>query len=689
MDFPVYEPGLDRRVSELLDAVLYASAGLVVVLDREGRIVRFNRRCVELTGFTAAEVVGRQLWDMLIPPDQRTEVIEVFRDLRDNSLPSTFENDWLTRTGERVRIVWSNSAVSDEDGRVAYVVGTGLDVGEHRRIESALQESQALRQAEAARYAAETRLASVVSIAADAIITCDAEQRITFFNEGAEQIFRYSARQVTGWPLDVLLPARLRAVHHGHVQRFTALPSAARRMGERREIVGLRSDGEEFPAEASIARGEIAGEAVLTVVLRDASERKRADERFRLLADAGRELASSLDYDATLRNVARLSVRSLADYCVVDMVEEGRFERLTVAHRNPEHAPIASALENLPLDRSRPHLLSSVLATGEPVLVEEVSPVDLESVAQDEAHLRLLRALNLRSMIAVPLAARGNVLGAILFLAGTSAPRYNESDLAVAEKLARLAALALDNARLYGTAQRAIAARDEVVAILSHDLRNPVHAVGLVADALENHLLPGEASAKGRAYLDMLHRVMDEMNRLIQNLLDVARIEAGRLRLDREHQALPPLLNEMLETLRLIAAEKSIRLEASADDDLPPVYADRSRVAQIVQNLVGNALKFTATGGHVVVRAENADGAVRISVIDTGSGIAPEQRARLFDRFWQARQTGRAGAGLGLTIVKGIVEAHGGTIWVESVEGRGSTFHFTLPTASQTTPSPP
>lgn len=392
-------------------------------------------------------------------------------------------------------------------------VGTGLDVSRRRMIESALLESQALRQAEAARYAAETRLASVVSITADAIITCDGEQRITFFNEGAEHIFGYRARQVIGHPLEILLPARLRLAHHGHVQRFAAVPAPARRMGERGEIVGLRSGGVEFPAEASIARREINGETVLTVVLRDVSERKRADERIQLLADAGRELVSSLDFEATLRNVARLCVRSLADYCVVDMVEQGRVERLTVAHRNPAHAALATALENVPLD-GRQHLVSRVLATGEPLLVDEVSAAHLESVAQDEAHLALLRALNPRSMMAVPLAARGDLRGAILFLAAASTPRYNEADLAVAEELARLAALALDNARLYGAAQRSIAARDEVVAILSHDLRNPVHAVGLVADALENQLVAGEAGAKGRTYLGMIHRVMGEMERL-------------------------------------------------------------------------------------------------------------------------------------------------------------------------------
>jgi PAS domain S-box-containing protein len=267
--------------SEVLDAVFRVSRSLMVLLDTEGRIIRFSDGCSEATGYSAAEVVGRPVWDLLIPPDQREEVMRIFRELSHDSLPNTHENDWLTRTGERIRLAWSNSPVLDPGGEVACILGTGINVSEQRRIEAALQQSEMLRQSERVRHEAEARLAAFVTIAADAIISCDAEQRITFFNGGAEKCFGWTAEEVKGRPLGILLPKHLRPLQRKHLNELATAPESLQRMGDRREIMGLRRTGETFPAEASISRTEVDGEPVYTVVLRDLTERRTLEDALR------------------------------------------------------------------------------------------------------------------------------------------------------------------------------------------------------------------------------------------------------------------------------------------------------------------------------------------------------------------------------------------------------------------------
>lgn len=230
-------------------------------------------------------------------------------------------------------------------------------------------------------------------------------------------------------------------------------------------------------------------------------------------------------------------------------------------------------------------------------------------------------------------------------------------------------------ARMYASAREAINAREEVLKIVSHDLRNPLSTIAMSAELMLEMELTPEQRAK---QLAIIHRAGERMNRLVQDLLDVAKIEAGRMSIVRRPVEVPALFAEAEDLLRPLAAEKSIVLETRSSPTLPPLHADADRVQQAIGNLVGNAIKFTSPGGQIVVRAEPAGGTVRFSVTDTGAGIPPEQLDRIFGRFWQADHADRRGIGLGLAITKAIVEAHGGRIWVESQVGVGTTFFFTL-----------
>jgi signal transduction histidine kinase len=232
----------------------------------------------------------------------------------------------------------------------------------------------------------------------------------------------------------------------------------------------------------------------------------------------------------------------------------------------------------------------------------------------------------------------------------------------------------------YASVCQAVSARDQVLSTVAHDLRSPLHVIASSAALVRDLPLP---EAKKTQLLDLITQTVERMNRLIQDLLDVSRIEAGKLQLERGEVPVTALLAAMEEFFRPIADEAGIELVVEASGELPAIDADQDRIVQVLANLIGNGLKFTPAGGRVTLRVGPDEHVrfVRFSVIDTGAGIPPKHMARLFDRFWQAETAHAAGAGLGLVIAKGIVEQHGGKIMVESEPGRGSAFHFTLPIA--------
>lgn len=397
----------------------------------------------------------------------------------------------------------------------------------------------------------------------------------------------------------------------------------------------------------------------------------------RFLTDVGRLLASSLDDEETVAGVAQFAVETMADFCIVDVVEDGQVNRLRVAHADPGLAALVGELLAFPLDRRRPHLSLTALETRRSVLVSDVTAAFLDSTAQGPAHRRILEALRPRSLMAVPMLGRDHVLGVVLFV--SSDRRYDADDLALAEGLVRLGAVQVENARLYREAQRAVQARERVLGIVAHDLRNPLNVIEMSAQILlDDTFSPAQHVQQTR----MILRSAQRMERLIEDLLDIARIEADRLTLHREIHQPADVAGEAVELNLSLAAAKSLSLHLEAAADLPAISADRHRMLQVLSNLIGNAIKFTPEGGSIEVAVEAADEGVRFTVVDTGIGIEPESLPNLFQPFWQVERRSLEGVGLGLMIARGIVDAHGGSIGVESTPGQGSRFHFTIPAAT-------
>lgn len=551
------------------------------------------------------------------------------------------------------------------------------------------------REIEKALMASEAKFSGILSIAVDAIITVDEGQNIIHFNHGAEMLFGWKEEELLGAPLDRLLPMRFRSAHGHHVQHFSRGPDVARRMGERRSIYGLKKDGTEFPAEASISRLDLPSGRLFTVVLRDMTARLHIEEDHRFLVRAGAMLATTLDYESTLRSVVHLAIPHLADCCVLDISESSTtIRRIVSVHDDPARTRLLRSLEERRIDVSDwPFPVAKVLASGEQV-VREHMPRGWEAAeapdTSDNIHVDDVAALGIHGLISLPLVARDRVLGVLTLLATDPKRELGDEESTLATELTDRAAFAIDNAFLYQAAQQASRARDEILGVVSHDLRNPLSAISMCARVLFES--PPAAENERRDLADAILESTQLMQRLIQDLLDVSTIESGHLRVYQRSEALLPLVDSVLTMVRDQAENRGILLQRNVATDLPNVNVDAMRVEQVLANLVSNSVKFTERGGRVSVQAQLDGHHVIVRVSDTGGGIPAEHLPRIFDRYWHARRQSRTvGTGLGLAIARGIVEAHGGTISVESTLGVGTTFTFTLPVldAPRATPREP
>jgi PAS domain S-box-containing protein len=526
--------------------------------------------------------------------------------------------------------------------------------------------------------ASEAKFAGILAIAADAIITIDDTHRIIHFNRGAEEIFGYGAEEAIGQPLSILLPERFRGTHDAQIREFGESRETARRMGHRRAVAGRRKNGDEFPAEASISKLDLpTGERIYTVVLRDITERKWVEDAERFLTEAGTRLSRSLKREAVLDAIGAMAIPMLGDACVIDVVEDAAIRRVARAVDEERHRLMNRLAAEFPRTWDSPSPVVDVLRRGRPELVERVDDEWLSRTEEYEEALTLWRTVGARSLYIVPLVAGDRTIAALTLVDVNRGDRFTSEARILAQRFALAAALALENARLYAAAKRATSARDEVLAVVSHDLRNPISAIAMCARILRE-APPADLAERDRM-LTAITEATVWMQGMIRDLLDASAIEAGRLSVDRQPAALGSIISTAVDMVRGEAEQRSIRLAVDIPPDLRSVNADASRIVQVITNLLGNAIKFTNAGGTVVVRAANEPTSVTVSVEDSGIGIEPEALTRIFDRFWQARPTPRRGSGLGLAIARGIVEAHGGRIWVESEVGQGSVFSFSLP----------
>jgi signal transduction histidine kinase len=529
----------------------------------------------------------------------------------------------------------------------------------------------------------ERRFFDIVEHNADAILVVDEDGVIRFANPVARSMFAGRREKLVG-------------THFG-------FPLVS---GETTEL-DLISGGAPRSVEMRVVESEWEGAPACIASLRDITERKHVEENarrlireqtgreaaeaqagtLRFLADATTSLSSSLDYATTLSALAHLCVGRIADWALVYAVDDkGVPRRLAVAHREPDKAHLAEELQSIPIGARTAHPVLEVLRTRAPKIVHDVSGESLEAMTADAREREIVRALGLSSFLVVPMIARGHPLGAIALVASSPERRFSDDDVTLASDIAGRAALAIDNARLYGNVQKANQSKTDFLAVVSHDLRTPLNAITGYADLLDEGipvaLPPGSRQSVQRMRTSARHLMY-----LLNELLVFARLDGGSETVRVAHCDLCAVAREVAVVMEGQAQERGLTFRLCVPETPVDAETDADKLRQVLLNLVGNAVKYTAHGEvELTVRPESER--ALLTIRDTGPGIAPEHLEQIFEPFWQVDRTQRTqggGTGLGLSVVRRMLELLGGDVHVESALGEGSTFVVSLPrTLNQT-----
>lgn len=612
------------RDSSLVSAILDSSGALIVVLDSQGRIVRSSRAFEQAMGYSLDRVQGQCLWDFLLAPEEGASAEQAIRAILADQVPRQFEHNWLTSTGQRRSIAWTGSRVPEEDGAAHQVVLIGLDLTEHRQDAVALRESQ-------------TQLVSIIGSAMDAIITIDADQNIVLFNASAEKMFQCSAEAAIGNPIEQFIPARFRSAHRDHVSTFAQTNTTRRLMGELGAIWGVRSDGGEFPIEASISQAEVGGQKLFTVIIRDITRRKRSDEQLR-------EQAALLDgaSDAII-------VRDLQDKVLYWNSGAERLYGWTAAEA------VGANIRDLHLRDMTAH-------------VEEARQALMKEGkwAGHATHwTRDGRRVDVETRLTLVLDDEGAPKSVLVINTDVTDQKRLEAQFLRAQRMESIGTLAGG---------------------IAHDINNILSPILLSVRMLQMKF-EDEASQR---LLAVLQNSAERGGVMVKQVLEFARgVEGERIVLQLRH-----LIKEITKTLSE-TLPKSIEVECFVPADIWPITGDPTHIHQVLMNLCVNARDAMPQGGTLSVRAENISidenyarmildakpgQFVLITVTDTGTGIPPAIISRVFEPFFTTKEQGK-GTGLGLSTVLGIVKSHGGFVNVYSDAGRGTQFRAYFPAA--------
>jgi PAS domain S-box-containing protein len=654
-------------------AVTLASIGdAVIATDARGQVTFLNAVAEGLTGWPAAEAQGQPVERVfqIINHDTRLPVESpVTRVLREGRVVGLANHTLLVaRDGAERPIDDSGSPIRDAAGTIGGVVMVFRDISERAQSEALLARYQLL--SEQAR---------------DIILFVDGDGRILEANNAAVAAYGYTHDELLGLHIvDLRDPETIAEVGVQMARADTE--------GTLFETRHRRKDGSCFDVEVSSRGATIDGQRMLLSIIRDIGARKQAEERLRFLAEAGAALSASIDPGERLDSLARLAVPQIADWCAIDILDDdGRFEPPVVAHADP--AKIAWARElrgRYPIDLSEPRGVANVIRTGATEFYPEISDAMLQAGARDAEQLEIARRIGYTSAIIAPLKAHDRRIGAITFVTAESRRRYDAGDVALAEELARRAAIAIDNARLYSTAQQAraeaeaaVRLRDQFLSIAAHELNTPLTSLIGNAQLMQRRAQrDGSLPEREQRNLRVINDQAQRLNRMVLALLDIARLETGQLSIERAPLDIGNLTRRVVDEIRPAIDGRKIELVAPF---IPLVVdGDELRLEQVLQNLIQNALKYSPEHQPIAIRVERHERRACVAISDRGIGIPEESLPALFQRFYRASNVEDryiSGMGVGLYVVKEIVELHSGEITVESIEGQGSTFTVCLPLA--------
>jgi PAS domain S-box-containing protein len=667
------------RLSETRNgAILQAALDCVVSMNAAGVITEFNPAAERAFGHRREDVIGKDMASMLIPPSLRAG--------HHRGLARYLTSGQARILGRRVEL---SALRADGTEFPIELALTRMDVPGGPMFTAFIRDNTDRKQAAEERdraadalRASEYRFRTLTRQAPVGIIAMDRDGRCNFVNERWCTMAGMSAEQSMehGWH---------EAVHPDDRQSvlasfYDAVTTGAEFAAQYR----LRTHGgtvlwvQEAALPLRTSGGELSG---YLRTLTDITERMQSERVARFLADATSALNSSLDYEVALEAVAKLAVPALADCCTVHVTEGGGLRLVAVAHVDPNTAAMAHELAHwYEAEADGAGVTPRSLLTMKPELITEVTEDLLPRVALSSAHAAVLRAMIVRSYVAAPLVARGRTLGAIHLMMGESERTFGPTDLPFVEDLGRRAASAVENARLYREAQEAARAREEFLAIASHELKTPLTALQLAVQQILGAPPTDSGVRPGVSSLQRIERCTKRLIALADDLLDVTSGRAVRMHLDLEDADLSQVVGDVIAGMQdVISRSGSDVCVASSGPTVG--HWDRHRLDQVVTNLLTNALKFGAKRPIAVTVDGTAERSVKLRVCDRGIGIPFEDQSRIFERFQRAvthRQYG--GFGLGLWLVRQLVEAHGGTIEVTSEPGAGTTFTVELPRSGPT-----
>jgi PAS domain S-box-containing protein len=634
----------------------------------DGHIFWYNQRWYDFTGTTPDAMEGWG-WQSVHDPEVLPAVLERWRHSIATGEPFDMVFPLRGSDGAYRSFLTRVLPLRAADGRILYWFGTNTDVTELRQAREALATS-------------EERL----RLALDA---------------GRMGVWDWNVRTGTlDWsdtlePLHGLAPGTFGGTFDHfrqliHRDDRSAVDAAIERALESRsefyvEFRNLRADGSIhwIAGSGKVFMAEDGAPLRMIGIGLDVTERKRAEQTARFLADASAALAGLVDLDSTLQKVASLAVPYFADWVAVDVLEDGgSLRRVAVAHVDPDKVQLAHDLyRRFPPDPAAPTGAWKILRSGEPEMVPSIDDAMLQQAVRDPEALDLLRRLGLRSYIGVPLIVRGRTRGALTFIAAESGYTYDASHLALAQDLARRAGIAIENAELYGELRQADRRKDEFLATLAHELRNPLAPIrnGLAVLRLAG---PGKPTGDVRA---MMERQVAHLVRLVDDLLDVSRITRNRLELRKQRVALADVLHNAIDTSRPALEQAAHTLSLTLPGTAVDLEADPVRLAQVFSNLLNNSARYTPRGGRISLVAELQGREVSVRIRDNGLGIPTEALSQVFEMFAQVDRgssDSQGGLGIGLTLVRRLVEMHGGTVEASSEgPGLGSEFVVRLPLA--------
>ena len=668
-DHPALRRGAEEALREseaMMAAMLNQAVDGIITIDVRGTIRSINAAACQMFGYEERETVGRNI-NMLMPEEY-----------------SQHHDGYLRRylgTGE-AKIIGIGREVEGrrKDGSTfpADLSVSEVVVGDTKLFTGIVRDNTERWRAEAALLDYQQRLDLAMQSARMGAWEWKIATGEVKWSETLEEIHGLAAGTFGG-----TFGAYLKDIHPEDRQRVMDAVSHSMETGKHE--VEYRIVWPDGSVHWLSARGRVnydaAGRPVEMMGLcMDITERKRAEETDRFLAEATAVLsASALDYSMTLASLARLAVPHLGDWCAISVIEDdGPVRHLALVHRDAILAQQALDLVGrYPIDPGEPYGLARVLRTGEPEFYESVSDGLLKKLFRDEDLIEAIRSFGVKSVICVPLAARGRTLGAVTLATAESGRRYTAADLSLAQELARRAGLAFDNARLYEQVIKANEDKDEFLGLVSHELRTPITAIYGGARMLRSR---GDNMAdEDRAHLLAdIEQESERLFRVVEDLLALARVELG------ETVPVEPILAQRVVekvTTGFGQRRPGRPIGVTIEGELQPVAAQQTYVEQVLRNLLSNADKYSPDGSPIEVHARQVNGTVEISVLDHGPGIGEDEAAMIFERFYRSDNTpGPAkGLGLGLTVCKRLIEAQSGSVWARPNQGGGLEVGFQLP----------